>query len=81
MNSDCFKDKKIQNLILDDINRDLKIELNSKKDVSLKKICTRENLFLPVFTRREIDNHMNKCGKLKGKTIYIKKNVRKRTEI
>ena len=25
--------------------------------------------FLPVFTRPEIDNHMNKCGKLKGKTI------------
>ena len=43
-NSDCFKDKKIQNPILDDINRDLKKELNSKKDVSLKKICAGENL-------------------------------------
>ena len=30
-NSDCFKNKKIQTLIIDDINRDLKIELNSKK--------------------------------------------------
>ena len=70
-NSDCFKVKKIQNIILDDVNRDLKIELNSKKDVSLKEdMCWGKSLkFLPVFTRREIDNHMNKCGKLKGKTI------------
>ena len=70
-NSDCFKDKKVQNLTLDDINRDLKVELNSKKDVSLKEdMCWGKYLeFLPVFIKREIDNHMNKCGKSKGKTI------------
>ena len=29
-NSDCFKDKKIQNLILDDVNRDLKIKFKKR---------------------------------------------------
>ena len=37
-------------------------------------MCWGKSLeFLPVFTRREIDNHMNKCGKLKGKTIKKKR--------
>ena len=36
-------------------------------------MCWGKSLeFLPVLTRREIDNHMNKWGKLKGKTIKKK---------
>ena len=40
----ALKIKKNQILILDDINRDLKIELNSKKDVSLKEDMCWVNL-------------------------------------
>ena len=38
----ALKIKKVQNLILDDINRGLKIELNSKKDVSLEENMERK---------------------------------------
>ena len=55
----------ISNLPLQNINEPLPVEI--QLDIALtwgKSFST-----LPIFTRREIDLHVRKCGKLKAKSI------------
>ena len=60
-------DMNIQHLITQDISACIPICLDAgaSEDLNWGKSLD----FLPVFTRREIDNHVKNCGKLKGKSI------------
>ena len=55
----------ISELLLQNINEPLPVETHLEKPLTwVKSLST-----LPIFTRREIDLHVKKCGKLKGKSI------------
>ena len=55
----------ISNLLLEKINEPLPVETHLYKEMTWGKSL----LTLPIFTRREIDLHARKCGKLKGNSI------------
>ena len=55
----------IPNLLLQNINEPLPVETQLDKALTWGESLST----LPIFTRREIDLHVRKCGKLKGKSI------------
>ena len=55
----------ISNLLLQNINEPLPVETQLDKALTQGKFLST----LPIFTRREIDLHVRKCDKLKGKSI------------
>ena len=55
----------VSELLLQNINEPLPVETHLEKPLTWWKSLST----LPIFTRREIDLHANKCGKLKGKSI------------
>ena len=52
-------------LLLQNINEPLPVETLLEKPLTWGKSLST----LPIFTRREIDLHVKKCGKLKGKSV------------
>ena len=56
---------KISELLLQNINEPLPVETHLEKPLTSRKSLST----LPIFTRTEIDLHVKKCGKLKGKYI------------
>ena len=55
----------ISNLLLQNINEPLPVETQLDKALTWGKSLSTST----IFTRREIDLHIRKCGKLKGKSI------------
>ena len=55
----------ISNLLLQNINEPLPVETQLDKSLTWGKFLST----LPIFRRREIDLHVRKCDKLKGKSI------------
>ena len=55
----------ISNLLLQNINEPLPVETQSDKALTWGKSSST----LPIFTRREIDQQVRECGKLKEKSI------------
>ena len=55
----------ISELLLQNINEPLPVEIHLEKPMTWGKSLST----LPIFTMREIDLHVKKCGKLKGKSI------------
>ena len=55
----------VSELLLQNINEPLPVETHLEKPLTWGKSLST----LPIFTRREIDLHAKKCGKLKGKSI------------
>ena len=58
----------ITKLLLEDIEKEIIVEVEREDEMS--GLHWGKSLeFLPLFTRREIEDHVKKCGKLKGKSI------------
>lgn len=77
-----FLDESLQKTLLSDITSCMKIDLIKSTQKSPEKRSKQTDFswgksldYLPIFTRREIENHVKKCGKSKGKSI-IKTSVR-----
>lgn len=67
--SETPMDQNIHKLLLQNIDVDVEVKLNAEEELSWGKSLD----FLPLFTRREIDQHVSKCGKLKK--LHIKKTL------
>ena len=65
ISSNIMSATNISNLLLQNINEPLPVETQLDKALTWGKSLST----LPIFTRREIDLHVRKCGKLKGKSI------------
>ena len=65
ISSDVMSATNISNLLLQNINEPLTVETQLDKALTWGKSLSS----LPVFTRTEIDLHVRKCVKLKGKSI------------
>ena len=63
----------IYKLLLQNINESLFVETQLDKSLTWDKSSSTKR----TFTRRELDLHVRKCGKLKGKSIS-KTSVRRR---
>ena len=62
----------IYKLLLQNINESLFVETQLDKSLTWDKSSSTKR----TFTRRELDLHVRKCGKLKGKSI-LKTSVRR----
>lgn len=64
-------DAKIQSLLTKDINTSYTVRVSTEKSTVVDDLEWGKSLdFFPVFTRREIDNHVKNCGKQKGNSRY-----------
>ena len=65
ISSNIMSATNISNLLLQNINEPLPVETQLDKALTWGESLST----LPIFTRREIELHVRKCGKLKGKSI------------